>query len=442
MCLPARKRASGESQAKNFFTKRCVSGTLAIVTEPNDLVIVEADGSVRVPGRGADRRLRDRAGRYRLVADAAGLLVLRSEEIGLGPRVLMAGEIISRTSVLELLNVIATAGWRGEMHVFAADAHRVLAIDHGALKFATSTHPDDRLGQVLYRNGILSKSELDDILEEVGPERRFGQLVVERGAISQDVLFQQLQKQVEQIFYGSLLIREGHYVFVQPDDSAEPPVHAVHVPVQGLLMEGVQRIDEMALFRERIPHDELVPEIQPRVSIHSLDETGQTVLAWADGNRTIEDIARETGLGQFLTVKSLYGLMQQNLVVLRPKKSFDADAVKRLVSQFNDILRDIFMAVATYGGMDQTRNTLEAWIVGSGYGSVFGEHIEEDGSLEPDFVAHAISQIRVENPMEGLHQALHELSAFALFAATTSLPRDQELALSRDVNTRLKRIRL
>jgi hypothetical protein len=354
----------------------------------------------------------------------------------------MAGEIISRTSMLELLNVIATAGWRGEMHVFASDAHRVLAIDHGALKFATSTHPDDRLGQVLYRNGILSKSELDDILEEVGPERRFGQLVVERGAISQDVLFQQLQKQVEQIFYGSLLIREGHYVFVQPDDSAEPPVHAVHVPVQGLLMEGVQRIDEMALFRERIPHDELVPEIQPRVSAHSLDETAQTVLAWADGNRTIEDIARETGLGQFLTVKALYGLMQQNLVVLRPKKAFDGGAVRRLVSQFNDILRDIFMAVATYGGMDQTRNTLEAWIVGSGYGTVFGEHIEEDGSLDPDFVAHAISQIRVENPMEGLHQALHELSAFALFAATTSLPRDQELALSRDVNTRLKRIRM
>ena len=33
-------------------------------------------------------------------------------------------------------------------------------------------------------------------------------------------------------------------------------------------------------------------------------------------------------------------------------------------------------------------------------------------------------------------------SAFALFAATTTLPRDQELALSRDVTQRLKRIRL
>jgi hypothetical protein len=414
------------------------------VAEPTDLVIVEADGSIRAPGRGADRRLRDRAGRYRLVVDAPGLVVLRAEKAGTGagPRVLMAGEIVSRTSILELVNVVASAAWRGEMHIFGGDVHRVLAIDGGALKYATSTHPDDRLGQVLYRNGIVSKAQLDEILSEVDPERRFGQIVVEKAAISQDQLFQQLQKQVEQIFFGALLVREGHYIFVQPDEAAEPPVHAVHLPVQHLLMDGVQRIDEMALFRERIPHDELVPEVQPRVSAHSLDQTGQTVLAWADGQRTIEEIARETGLGQFLTVKALYSLMQQGMVVLRAKKSIDLAAVRRVVSQFNDVLRDIFMAVATYGGMDQTRSTLEAWIVGSGYGSFFGEHVEEDGSIDPGFVANALAQVKVDNPMEGLHQALHELSAFALFAATTSLPRDQELALSRDVNTRLKRIRI
>ena len=53
-----------------------------------------------------------------------------------------------------------------------------------------------------------------------------------------------------------------------------------------------------------------------------------------------------------------------------------------------------------------------------------------------------MSAVEADNPMEALHQALHELAAFALFAATTTLPRDQELALSRDVNTRLKRIRV
>ena len=66
------------------------------MAEPSDLVVVEADGSIRVPGRGADRRLRDRAGRYHLVVDAQGLLILRGEQGASGPRVLMAGEVVWR----------------------------------------------------------------------------------------------------------------------------------------------------------------------------------------------------------------------------------------------------------------------------------------------------------------------------------------------------------
>jgi hypothetical protein len=134
--------------------------------------------------------------------------------------------------------------------------------------------------------------------------------------------------------------------------------------------------------------------------------------------------------------------LQQGLVILRAKRSVDAGAVRKLVSEFNMVLRDIFMAVATYGGVDQTRSTLEAWISGSGYGPIFGERVDEDGALDSEIVVNAMMGIQVENPMEGLLQALHELSAFALFAATTTLPRDQELALSRDVSQRLKKIRL
>ncbi len=411
-----------------------------------DVVIIDADGSIHPAGRGAERRLRDRAGRYQLVIDAPGLIILRDgdEEPAdpKGTRVAMAGELISRMSVLEVINIVATANWRGEMHVFDGDSHRVLAVQQGAVKYALSDHPDDRLGQVLYRNGVLSRAQLDEVLREVGPEKRLGQLLLERGLLSQEQLFGQLQKQVEQIVFSALLTRSGHYVFAVPDDDAEPPVHTVHLPIQVLLMEGVQRIDEMALFRERIPHDDVCPMMQPSATRLSLDENAQIVLTYADGQRTIEEIARESGLGLFMTVKSLYGMLQQGGVALRAQTQVDADQVKRLVRSFNEVLRDIFMAVATYGGIDQTRVTLEAWINGSGYGPIFGEKVEEDGSISADNVVEALSQIDVDNPMEGLQQALHELSAFALFAATTTLPRDQELALSRDVNSRLKRIRV
>ncbi len=59
-----------------------------------------------------------------------------------------------------------------------------------------------------------------------------------------------------------------------------------------------------------------------------------------------------------------------------------------------------------------------------------------------ELVVNALDDIQAEHPLEALHQALHELVAFALFSATTALPRDQELVLARDVNQRLKAIRI
>jgi hypothetical protein len=106
------------------------------------------------------------------------------------------------------------------------------------------------------------------------------------------------------------------------------------------------------------------------------------------------------------------------------------------------VLRDIFFAVATYGGVDQTRQTVSAWIEGSGYAGWFGHEVDEDGSVAAATVLRGLSSKPLDNPLGALHQALHELAAFALFAATTTLPRDQELVLSRDVNRRLKAIRI
>lgn len=414
------------------------------MAEPPDLVVIGPDGSVRVAGRAAERRLRDRHGRYHLVADTPGMVVLRAEPDILegGSRVRMAGELLGRTAVLEIVNMIGQANWRGELHILDGESHRVLAIDQNALKYALSDHPDDRLGQVIYRNGTITRAQLDQTLREVGPERRIGQVLLQNGLLSQEQLFGELRKQVEQIFYSAMIADQGHYVFATIDDQNAPPHHTVHLPINALLMEGVQRIDEMALFRERIPSDELCPVPTPKAATMTLDDAAQLVLTYADGQRTLEDISRETGLGQFMTTKAVYHLLQQGGVKLKPKKDIDAQAIKILVRSFNDVLRDIFMAVATYGGIDQTRTTLEAWIQGSGYGPVFGDTIYEDGSIPADRVIEAMSAVEADNPMEALHQALHELAAFALFAATTTLPRDQELALSRDVNTRLKRIRI
>ncbi len=415
------------------------------MAEPTDLIVVEPEGSVRVAGRGAARRLAAQAGRYRLVTDMPGMLVMRAEpeEGQRAPtQVLMSGEIVTRMTLMEIMSFIAQANWRGDLHVVSEVEHRTLSLDQGALKYAQSNASEDRLGEVLFRAGVLSPAQLAELLDDVTPDRRFGELCVERGIIDQPTLFKHLRTQAEQIFYSALITDDGHYVFALANEDDDPPPHMIHVPIQHLLMEGVQRIDEMALFRNAIPSSEMCPVSVPGAPERELDDTAKRVLLLCDGHRNIEEVARAAGLDEFNTTKAIYQLIQQRQVELKSSPKFDGERVIHLVQQFNEVMQDIFIAVATYGGVAQTRSTLDAWIQGSGYAPYFGDGVDDFGCIEPGFVVQALENVEHDAPLEALHQALHELAAFALFSATTTLPRDQELTLARDVNARLKAIRL
>lgn len=413
------------------------------VVDEADLVI-EPSGVVRSSATGGPA-LKRFAGSYKLAVASPGLLLFgdASQGVEARPRVLMAGEIVTRMTVMEVINVIATANWRGELLVATPTWERRLLFDQGALKGAASSSSDDRLGEVIFRAGGISRRDLERVLQDLGPDERFGETLVARGIIDSAQLFQFLQKQSVEVFHGALLAGEGHYVFHLPTDSEEPLGIQMHMQIHGLLMEGVQRIDEMALFRERIPSNQMCPVPVPDAPPpKKLDQTAEALMAVCDGRRTIEELARMTGHGEFATTKAVYHLLQAKMITLRRASNIDTDTVKRLVAAFNEVMQDIFIAVATYGGVAQTRQTLDAWIDGSGYGPFFGEGMDDFGCVDANVITQALMTVEQESPVDSLHQALHELAAFALFSATTTLPRDQELTLARDVNRRLKQIRM
>lgn len=410
-----------------------------------DLLQIGRDGQVVVPSTMASE-LAKVPGRFRVIAQSPALLLLQNADsvaASQRPRVIVAGEITSRMTLLEMLGIVANSGWRAELHVYGPDTERRhLSFDQGALKWGNSSNARDRLGEVLYRKGAITREQLDELIRDTGPNRRFGELCLDRGILAQEELFGHLRAQLEQIFFGTLLIGEGAFVLSTPDESAPPPAHTVHMPIQALLMESVQRIDEMALFRERIPDSSMCPRIKPGGAEPPEDSNAAMVYAQCDGTRSVEDIARVTGLGEFLTTKAMYQLLQQGLVTLQTSPQVDEATVRRLVAGFNTIMRDIFMAVATYGGLDETHATLSAWLHGSGYDALFGARVEEDGGVIPDRVVEAVRSAHGDHAIETVHHALHELAAFALFSASTTLPRDQELQLARDINRRLKAVRL
>ncbi|MCB9622126.1 MAG: DUF4388 domain-containing protein [Sandaracinus sp.] len=308
------------------------------------------DGLVR-PSDDAKDRLRRRYGPFELALDLPGVVVLRGESHA---RLQMAGEILNRMSVMEIINIVATSHWRGDLHVVSSEATRVLVFDQGALKGARSDAPVDRLGEVLFRGGFLDRAQLKTLVKETG-EKRLGELAVERGYLDAGQLYQALQRQAEETFFNALLMADGFYAFLVDDDDEDPASTTVHLSVQGLLMEGVQRIDEMALFQERVPSTALCPKPVPDAPPpKKLDDAATRLLAMCDGDRSIDELGRLTGLGEFGATKAVYQLIQQKLVTLHAARRVDPQRVVALVARFNEILQDIFLAVATYGGLAQT----------------------------------------------------------------------------------------
>jgi hypothetical protein len=410
-----------------------------------DRVRIAPDGRITPSGSDPKRARFDFGTEYRVHPGPGGsLLWMRATTPNASAgRILMMGELLSRMTVVEVLNIVTSTNWRGEMHVVGPRGSRILTVDQGALKHAQTDFDSERLGEQLIRAGLLSRKHLEQHLPQKPKDRRFGQYLVDLGLLDGEVLFKQLQRQAETIFYASLLVDSGQYWFVAPPDAAPTPATTIHVPLQALLMEGVQRLDEMALFRERIPHNRLFPSVSDtHPSRTSLEAGAMAVLALCDGTRSIDELARATSLGEFPTLKIIYGLMGTGHVRLLSGPTLDAKAAERLVRLFNDIMRDIFLAVATYGSVEHVRRAINNWLSNSAQSAVLGDQVDVDGTLAFNALLRRLDDNPQADPLHALHQALHELIAYALFTVTNALPRHEEQSLSREVNHRLKQLKL
>lgn len=380
-------------------------------------------------------------GSFHVVVSSPEMLILQrlsdSENKTSSSKILMAGEVVSHTTVLDIVNVISASRWAGSLHVYGSDSHRTLTFDKGALQSATSDHPDDRLNKVLVRMGVMTAASVESVMRSLEPPSRLGKLLVERGYISRQQLFDLLNKQTEEIFFSAILETRGSYVFVVGDEGAVQPSTIAHIPVQELLLRGAERLDSLKQFESLVPDIELCPEMQTGVEVTQLDPKTRLVLALSNGERSLRDIASETWLGKFETMKITRELVKKGQVRLKPRTPSTQEEIRRLVGSFDELLRYIFSVVEQHGSVAQTREEINRWLERSTRAGLFPSGIAEDGSIALD---PSVTGARRTDDLQlaGLvRETLYALASFALFAASLSMPLEEERKLAQDVYRRL-----
>ena len=414
--------------------------------EPRDeLIRIDAKGEAHPIGTVASQRMRAREGAYRMLPAPGHVIFMRfTGEDGRrdaedGAIVRMAGEITNPGGMCDVLAMIGQTGWRGELVVLDGESARSIFFESGFVVGAHTSVDDERLGIVLYRYGAINEDQHEALTELVDAGMRVGEAAIELGLLSQERLFEYIKKQVEEVVFATLTISDGTFFFLDGFDAGRLTTYLT-ISANGLLMDGVTRLDEMRYFREKIPAADYVP-VQVEGKPPPADEFAE-LFGLIDGNVDIEQLGRLTGKGEFETTKAVYQLVQSKHVkISAPREMGGPEAI---VSTANTALRSVFEFVAAEGKAEAVRENLASFAVGAGVYDILFRNAGPDasGALKPEAVAANVLVVACgSNPENILRQMLHEYVSFALFSAGAALGSRKEAELNRAVGPTLAQLR-
>lgn len=334
--------------------------TTATVTEapaPDRVATVSRGGDLTLPG-GVLRDLRllrpepflvfseGRQFVHMIRADAGPAALLKAERISLHGSIESFG-------IADLFSLLNMSRRNGLLLLIADPAQKTVYFRRGEIVFAGSNLPEERLGQVLYRTGKLSREALEEAEKHVEPGQRFGAMLLERKLIDSSALLWGVKYQIEEIIYSVFRLSHGSFFFFD-GDFAQNDLAQFSIDTNNVLMEGYQRVDELGLIGEHIRGHGTVLRPTGSKAEAKLPDRLVRVLALVDGRSTVEDIVRATGWGEFNTFKVLYKLLKAGVVEVqdepapRPAKEDAADAgLLALAEAYNRaflLLRDVLKA--------------------------------------------------------------------------------------------------
>jgi len=215
----------------------------------------------------------------------------------------------------DLLNFLHQGRRTGVLLTRTHEVERAVVLTDGNVAWACSTSPGERIGELLANMGLVGRDRIEAALRDqqgsqAGKEKkRLGQLLVERGQLGPDEVWRGLKHQVVEIFLGLLVTQSGSFVFLRGVEKAKLPAQ-LSLDTQGMLLDGLRRLDEMELYRTRVSSLDGKPKPTGTAPSARLSLEEQRVLSLANGARTLGEISAMTSFGEVETTKAAFKLIE------------------------------------------------------------------------------------------------------------------------------------
>ena len=356
-------------------------------------------------------------------------------------KVLMTG-LVGEVGIVDLLSFFNMFRKSGLLQFELSGGSKGLYFQKGEIVYATSTFPEEEIGEILYGLGKFDREILQGARQFANGEIPLGKILVDQGIITSQDLWAATKNQVETITYNLFAFHDGSYLYtnVKPDENQ---VVRLSMTTQNLIMEGLRRVDERALYIQKIKSLDAMPVATGKIP-NDLDSISQRMVALAQsGVSDVSELLRRSGSGEFDALRLLSQLVERGVVKMEEAPTVAVEGVLgEVVKIFNGVL------VAMHGVVSaknpQFREEISRFLrdLPQPFSYVFRQTaLKEDGSIDGGRILANLAGLEEGDKLRLLSESLSELVYMECSAARRELGAVDSAELIKRVQDVSQRVR-
>jgi serine/threonine protein kinase len=218
----------------------------------------------------------------------------------------------------DLLQWCAIKEKTGTLRVRHGPIEKRLYFRDGTLFSSTSNSPRETLGQLLIRSGHINEEQLfTALVEQEQIKQPLGWILISKGLLSQSELQDLLQLKCEESIYDCFLWTDGEFVFEDHQVPEKVPA-SFSLDMSHVIQEGIDRMEKWDHIRERFP-SRLTTFSLNQVALDSLDEGELTeedrrILDLIEKDKNLAEIALELHAVDFYAAERLLALCERGCI--------------------------------------------------------------------------------------------------------------------------------
>ncbi len=150
--------------------------------------------------------------------------------------------VITPTNFGDVLYFIFSQKETGVLYLKDSNTLKTIYMKNGNIVFSFSNQNDERLGEVLLREGLISIDQYYQSSRMISKNKKQGAILVEMGAVKSEDLTNAVRFQVKQNILSIFKWNTGKYVFQLKSNLDDQNLIDFQIFIPNLIMEGMRRI--------------------------------------------------------------------------------------------------------------------------------------------------------------------------------------------------------